>query len=67
MNADLRTRTLELIEEVRATLSASALPVAVNDARCRECQLLGHCLPGVSAQPETVARYVDREVFGCGS
>jgi CRISPR-associated exonuclease Cas4 len=67
MDADLRTRTLDLIDEVRATLSALALPVPVNDARCRECQLLGHCLPGVSAQPETVARYVDREVFGCGS
>ncbi len=46
VNDQLRDQTLDLIEQVRATLIAPTLPVAVNDARRRECQLLGHCLPG---------------------
>jgi CRISPR-associated exonuclease Cas4 len=67
LDAELRNRTLSLIEQVRATLGASSLPHPVNDARCQECQLLGHCLPGVCAHPAAAARYVAREVFGCES
>jgi CRISPR-associated exonuclease Cas4 len=63
----LRSRTLEVIEGVRATLSATLLPFPVDDARCAECQLLGHCLPGVAGHPAEAAIYVAQEVFRCGS
>lgn len=58
----LRRRTVAAIDEVRAVFAASRLPAAPNDQRCTECQLLGHCLPGVVADPRAVAAYV-REVM----
>ena len=45
LDATLRSRTVDAIEAVRSILDASTLPEAPNDARCAECQLLGHCLP----------------------
>lgn len=62
----LRRRTVAAIDEVRAMFAASRLPAAPNDQRCTECQLLGHCLPGVVADPQAVAAYV-REVLCSGS
>lgn len=62
----LRRRTIAAIGEVRATFTASRLPPPPNDQRCVECQLLGHCLPGVVADPQSVDAYV-REVMCSGS
>lgn len=67
MDADLRERMLEALAAIRHDLDARALPPAVNDERCSSCQLLGHCLPDVTARPERVERYLTSEVFGCGS
>lgn len=66
LDAPLRTRTIDAIARVKEILSVSTLPEAPNDARCGECQLLGHCLPGVVARDERVTPYM-HEVFACGS
>lgn len=63
----LRQRTLAVIDSIRDLLQGTALPPAPNDARCAECQLLGHCLPAIVADPQRVTEYMDREVFGCAS
>jgi CRISPR-associated exonuclease Cas4 len=63
---ELRLLTLETIDAIRRAMLADRLPPAVNDARCRECQLRGHCLPELVAAPAEVVGYVDREVFACG-
>lgn len=62
MDASLRRQTSQAVDELRSRLSAHSLPVAPNDARCAECQLLQHCLPSVVATPERVTTYV-RELF----
>lgn len=67
IDADLRSLTLQVIAEVRSILTTSVLPQPVDDQRCEECQLLGHCLPGISAHPQRVERYIQREVFSCDS
>lgn len=61
----LRARTVQAIRAVRAIVESARLPDAPNDARCRECQLLGYCLPDVVAHEGRVAAYVNREVFAC--
>lgn len=66
MDNVLRQLTTAAIDAVRANLSATRLPPAPNDNRCKECQLLGHCLPDVVAQPDMVDRYM-REVLWCVS
>jgi len=67
IDADLRRTTENRIDEVRTILRSEHLPAPANDARCRECQLLGHCLPGVCADPAAITRYLAREVFACES
>lgn len=67
MDLALRERTESCIEQVRSVLVAARLPAPVDDARCRECQLLGHCLPHVCARPDETVDYLRREVFRCGS
>lgn len=67
IGVQLRALTLETLAQVRTNLLSSRLPEAPNDARCNECQLLGHCLPGVVAGPGAVDRYLQNEVFSCGS
>lgn len=66
IDSALRRRTISAIEEVRAMLGAARLPEPPNDERCVECQLLGHCLPGVVADPKAVEGYV-RELMCSGS
>jgi CRISPR-associated exonuclease Cas4 len=45
-NDDLRDHTRQMVVDVRrAVRSGAALPVAVNDARCRNCSLRDACLP----------------------
>ena len=65
IDTDLRSRTLQAVAEVRACFSAPCLPAAPNDARCENCQLLGHCLPDIVSRPERVRLYLEREVFTC--
>jgi len=62
----LRQLTIAAIDEVRAMFADPRLPTAPNDRRCPECQLLGHCLPGVVADPLGVVTYV-RDVVCNGS
>lgn len=66
LDSELRDLTLDTISRIRQAFTAPALPDAVNDRRCDECQLLGYCLPDVVADPARVASYLEREVFACG-
>ena len=66
VDAALRALTRTVIDVVRENLGSTRLPPAPNDHRCRECQLLGHCLPEVVEQPAAVDRYV-QEVLWCVS
>lgn len=61
----LRRRVGEIVGEIRAQLVTAVLPAAPNDQRCRECQLLHHCLPHVAGRPKTVDRYMQTVVFQC--
>ena len=63
----LRDRVLVAIAAIRAQLLSGALPEAANDERCSQCQLLHHCLPGVTNTPRRVRRYMSTVVFGCGT
>ncbi len=67
LDASLRSRTIDTITRVRGIFSETTLPVAPNDARCGECQLLGHCLPGVVTRDNQIRNYMRNEVFACGS
>jgi CRISPR-associated exonuclease Cas4 len=66
IDEELRGLTIETIEAIRRAILSGRLPPAVNDPRCRECQLRGHCLPELVAAPGLVASYVEQEVFACG-
>ena len=61
----LRNQVLVAIDAIREQLLTGELPDAANDERCNECQLLHHCLPGVTNAPRTVRRYMSTVVFGC--
>lgn len=50
-DAELRRRTLEVIEAIRAMLKEQRLPEAPNDARCPNCSLINACLPWVVGEP----------------
>lgn len=65
-DAELRELTTRTIAEVRRWLTSTALPPAVNDARCSRCQLLDHCQPELSSRPDVVMQYL-REVVMCAS
>jgi CRISPR-associated exonuclease Cas4 len=55
-DADLRRRLQEAVAELRDLLRQTALPPAVNDARCRNCSLNTSCLPSVVAEPQRLAQ-----------
>ena len=61
----LRDQAVAAINAIREQLLAGKLPVAANDERCSECQLLHHCLPGVTSSPRKVRRYLSSVVYGC--
>ena len=61
----LRDQVLAAIGAIREQLLTGVLPVAANDERCNECQLLHHCLPGITNSTRRVQRYVNNVVFGC--
>ncbi|MYD54887.1 MAG: CRISPR-associated protein Cas4 [Chloroflexi bacterium] len=61
----LREEVRDVIETIRKQLLASELPAAPNDQRCRECQLLHHCLPDLTSAPSRVDRYIENVIFKC--
>ena len=63
--ADLRRQVTEVVKAIRHQLLESALPDAPNDERCAECQLLEHCLPGLTSDPARVNTYLAEFVFRC--
>ena len=65
-SSTLRDQALVAIDTIRAQLLAGVLPAAVNDERCTKCQLVHHCLPGVTAGKSKVRQYLSRVVFACG-
>lgn len=63
----LREMTLATIREVAQLRTRPTLPPAHDDRRCQECQLLGHCMPSVVADPASVVAYIDRNIRPCSS
>ena len=63
----LRGQVMAAIDAIREQLLTGVLPDAVNDERCTECQLLHHCLPGVTTSTRKVRRYLSSVVFGCAT
>lgn len=63
LGSKIRNRTLEIIEAVRAIRDSASLPFAPNDQRCGECQLIGHCMPGVSNESADVRDYIHEMVY----
>ena len=61
----LRSEVHSIVEEIRRQIVTGVLPGAVDDERCTECQLLHHCLPGLSRAPRKVRRYMTEVVFRC--
>ena len=60
----LRHETLKAVDNIRSQLVSGQLPSAPNDTRCKECQLLDHCLPSVVSNPTTIASYIQKTVWG---
>ena len=65
LTSALRCEVEEIIHDIRRQLLAAILPEAPNDARCDECQLQNHCLPGLTSAPHRVSRYMANAVFRC--
>ena len=61
----LRSHVLEVVAEIRQQIAAGDLPDACNDERCKECQLLSHCLPELTSAPRKVDRYMANIVYRC--
>ena len=63
----LRNQVMIVIGSIREQLLTGVLPSAVNDARCKECQLLNHCLPEVTNATRRLKRYLSDVVFECAT
>lgn len=63
--ASLREEVQDIIVEIRTQIMKGELPQAPNDARCKHCQFLHHCLPEVTSSPHKVKKYIAEQVFGC--
>lgn len=50
LDAELRMRTVEAINEVRSLLLQGKLPPPVTDQRCEDCSLIETCMPGAVQQ-----------------
>lgn len=61
----LRTLTKRTIREARGWLQSRELPLAINDSRCRRCQLADLCQPRVSSDPASVRLYME-QIVQCG-
>jgi CRISPR-associated exonuclease Cas4 len=66
-NDELRELTTETIENIRALTLSPTLPEAPNDARCAQCQLLGHCTPNLVSDPAQIVNYFQTQVLACES
>ncbi len=64
LDTALRQQTIQIIDAVHAMRYATTLPGAPNDNRCTQCQLFTECLPDIVADPETITRYMQEEVWG---
>ncbi|MFV0525932.1 MAG: CRISPR-associated protein Cas4 [Acidimicrobiales bacterium] len=64
IDAELRAITLNVIEAVADLADEPRLPPPVNDRRCRECQLIGFCLPAETDGPPDRASTYLAEVIG---
>ncbi len=62
MTKELRQHTIETIAALHQQLRSPTLPPSPNDTRCNECQLAGHCLPAVVANPASVQRYMEQQL-----
>lgn len=60
---ELREEVWKAVTQIRHQILSAQLPPAPNDDRCAECQLLHHCLPGISSSPDKVKRYMEEVVF----
>lgn len=56
LDRELRDRTFDVIESIRAMLVSAQLPFAPADRRCDECQLINRCMPTVVSDPERFDR-----------
>lgn len=65
LDGSLRNRTLHAVEAIRSEITSGDLPVAVDDARCRACQVRHHCLPELSSGRVDVGAYLNGEVVEC--
>ena len=63
--AELRSDVLAIVESIRGQMKSGKLPAAPNDARCRECQLVHHCLPEISDGRDRVTHFMRTDVFEC--
>ncbi len=61
----LRAEVQDIIFQIRQQMQTGVLPGAPNDKRCKECQLLQHCLPKLTSAPNRVNHYLANVVFGC--
>lgn len=52
IDATIRARLVQVIEDIRAMLATNKLPPPVNDARCTECSMREICQPEVLARLE---------------
>ncbi len=50
-DAELRRRTEDAVENIRAMIEQTRLPPAPNDARCPNCSLINVCMPQVIGEP----------------
>lgn len=64
---ELRKAVAEVVAEIRSALESGELPPAPNDTRCRNCQLVHHCLPGLSGDPSRVSAYLREEGLACAT
>lgn len=67
LDKTLRAEMVDVVRRIRASFDDPALPAAVADERCSECQLIGHCLPDVVADPGQVTAYLAQELPACAS
>ena len=65
--ASLRRQVKDVVIAIRNQLLTGELPPAVNDERCKERQILHHCLPEPISVSRRVERYMSEAVFGCAT
>ena len=63
----LRREVQDVVVRIRQQMLTSKLPMAPNDSRCTQCQLLNHCLPELVSAPRKVGRYMANIVLRCAT